>query len=821
MSTPNVEGIAIVGMAGRFPGAANIDEYWANLIAGRESITRFEPSQLDASIPAALRAHPRYVAARGVLSDADRFDAAFFDIPAREALLTDPQQRVFLELCWNALEHAAIDTTRTKASIGVYAGVSNNSYRKLVEARPDLVNASGEFVAMLANEKDYVATRVAHRIGLNGPAISLYTACSTSLVAVAQAWYALMSWQCDVALAGGINIVVPQESGYIPVDGGMESPDGHCRPFDAQADGTVFSSGGGVVVLKRLADALADGDTIWAVIRGVGVNNDGADKASFSAPSVRGQAEAIGLALACAGVTADSIGYVEAHGTGTHLGDPIEVEALTRAFRATTERSQYCWLGSAKSNFGHLVAGSGVAGLIKAALALHHGKIPPTLHFSKPNPEIDFASTPFKVVDRVTAWLRGDHPRRAGVSSFGVGGTNAHVVLEEAPPRDDAKPGRMPAILALSARDDDAVRRRAANLSSALSSLTDADLPDVAWTLATGRRAMRSRAAVVTGTRADAVTALACAKTYVSREASAPIFLFPGQGAQYANMARGLIDSEPVFAAAFEHCCALASKLLDRDLRALVLPERGDEDVANRTLTETRYAQPALFAVEYALAQCWMAWGVKPQSMIGHSIGEYVAACLAGVFSVEDAIRLIVARGAAMHAQPRGMMLALRASEDEVAKILPQGVELAAINAPRALVVGGSPERVDAFARTLVTAEIAHISLRTSHAFHSASMDAASAAFRKAFDGLRLHAPKLLVLFLRQRQTDHLRGSDLARLLVPPVAKTGALRRRRSRRGGEQRLRAHRSRSWTCVEQTRARCAGVVESGAVLARCRR
>ena len=361
MNTPNMDGIAIVGMAGRFPGAASIEEYWANLIAGRESITRFEPAQLDASIPAALRNHPRYVAARGVLGDADRFDAAFFDIPAREALLTDPQQRVFLELCWNALEHAAIDTTRTKASIGVYAGVSNNSYRKLVEARPDLVSASGEFVAMLANEKDYVATRVAHRIGLNGPAISLYTACSTSLVAVAQAWYALMSWQCDVALAGGINIVVPQESGYVPVDGGMESSDGHCRPFDARAEGTVFSSGGGVVVLKRLSDAIDDGDTIWAVIRGVGVNNDGADKASFSAPSVRGQADAIGLALSCAGVTADSIGYVEAHGTGTHLGDPIEVEALTRAFRATTDRSQYCWLGSVKSNFGHLVAGSGVA----------------------------------------------------------------------------------------------------------------------------------------------------------------------------------------------------------------------------------------------------------------------------------------------------------------------------------------------------------------------------------------------------------------------------------------------------------------------------
>jgi len=348
------------------------------------------------------------VPARGVIAGAENFDAAFFGIAPGEAQLMDPQQRVFLELCWNALEHAGIGAPSSDVSIGVYAGVSNNGYRKLVEARPELVAASGEFATMLANEKDYVATRVAHRIGLHGPAISLYTACSTSLVAVAQAWYALMSWQCDVALAGGINIVVPQESGYVPVDGGMESSDGHCRPFDAQASGTVFSSGGGVVVLKRLADALADRDHVWAVIRGVGVNNDGADKASFTAPSARGQAEAIRLALSTADVSADSIGYVEAHGTGTALGDPIEVEALTRAYRAQTAARQYCWLGSAKSNIGHLVAGSGIAGLIKAVLTLHHQQIPPTLHYTAANPEIDFTQTPFK-----RGTVQGRRPRGA------------------------------------------------------------------------------------------------------------------------------------------------------------------------------------------------------------------------------------------------------------------------------------------------------------------------------------------------------------------------------------------------------------------------
>ncbi|HJU27239.1 MAG TPA: polyketide synthase, partial [Rhodanobacteraceae bacterium] len=473
-----IEGVAIVGIAGRWPGAASLEEFWANLLAGRESITRFTPEELSPLVPAGLRSHPRYVRARGVLADADRFDAAFFGVPKGEALLMDPQQRVFLELCWNALEHAGVDPQRFAGSVGVYAGTSNNTYRKLVESKPELVRAAGEFAAMLANEKDYVATRVAHRLDLHGPALSLHTACSTSLVAVAEAWYALMSWRCDLALAGGINIVVPQESGYLPVEGGMESEDGHCRPFDASANGTVFSSGGAVVALKRLADAQADGDFIWAVIRGVGVNNDGGQKASFTAPSVRGQAAVIRQALASADVDAESIGYVEAHGTGTQLGDPIEVEALTRAFREDAQARQYCWLGSVKSNFGHLVAASGVTGLIKAALSLHHERIPPTLHYRSPNPEIDFANSPFKVADRVIEWPRGATPRRAGVSSFGVGGTNAHVVIEEAPIAAPGSAARHWALLPLSARDEAALARRADGLADALRTVREEGLPD-------------------------------------------------------------------------------------------------------------------------------------------------------------------------------------------------------------------------------------------------------------------------------------------------------------------------------------------------------
>ncbi len=736
------EGIAIVGMAGRFPGAANIGEFWGNLLAGRESIKRFARSELSSSIPEELRNHPRYVPARGVIDDADRFDAAFFGIPAREALLMDPQQRVFLELCWNTLEHAGVDPQRFPGSIGVYAGTSNNNYRKLVESRLDLVRAAGEFAAMLANEKDYVATRVAHRLDLHGPALSIHTACSTSLVAIAQAWYALMSWQCDLALAGGINIVVPQESGYLPVEGAMESEDGHCRPFDAAANGTVFSSGGAVVALKRLTDAIEAGDTIWAVIRGVAVNNDGGDKASFSAPSVRGQAAVIRQALATAGVDSRSIGYVEAHGTGTPLGDPIEVEALTRAFREDTTETQFCWLGSAKSNFGHLVAASGVVGLIKTALALHHGRIPPTLHFRSPNPEIDFAASPFKVLDHAQDWKPGAAPRRAGVSSFGVGGTNAHVVLEEAPKTAEAGAGRPFTLLTLSARDEAGLQHRAGELAAALQDRNPAELPDIGYTLALGRKPMSVRGAVVAGNPEDARARLADVSAHTANVALQRIFLFPGQGSQHAGMARALLDSEPVFREHFERCCALASKHIDRDLRALILPHADNEESAAAALAETRYTQPALFAVEYALARLWQSWGIEPDSMIGHSSGEYVAATLAGVFSLDDAIALICARGAAMFAQPPGAMLAVRLAAADLANRLPTGVEIAAFNAPVLTVLSGAVVAIDAFAEVLTRDGIACTRLHVSHAFHSASMDGALPVFRRALDGIRLAPPQ-------------------------------------------------------------------------------
>jgi amino acid adenylation domain-containing protein len=740
------EGVAIVGMAGRFPGARSVEELWGNLIAGRECISRFAPEQLDPSIPADLRSHPRYVAARGVVADADRFDAAFFGISPAEALLMDPQQRVLLELCWNALEHAGVDPSRFAGSVGVYAGTSNNTYRKRVEARADLLRTAGEFTAMLANEKDYAATRVAHRLDLHGPALSIHTACSTSLVAVAQAWYALMSWQCDLALAGGINIVVPQESGYVPVEGGMESADGHCRPFDAQASGTVFSSGGAVVALKRLDDAVESGDTIWAVIRGVAVNNDGGDKASFSAPSVRGQAMAIRQALACADVSADSIQYVEAHGTGTPLGDPIEVEALTRAWREDTQAKQYCWLGSAKGNLGHLIAGSGVTGLIKAALSLHHGRIPPSLNFERPNPEIDFESSPFKVADREIEWPRNGTPRRAAVSSFGVGGTNAHVILEEAPEvqtREVQNSGvSRPALLVLSAHDEAALQRRAGELAQALREHRDEELPDIAATLALGRKPMRVRGAMVARSIGQACERLSQLPAQRVEAKPRVVFLFPGQGSQHAGMARELMDSEPVFREAFERCCALASKHLDRDLRDLILPPDDRTQEAQLALAETRYTQPALFAIEYALAELWESWGVRADAMIGHSSGEYVAACRAGVFTLEQAMELVVARASAMYAQPRGAMLALRVGERDLPKQLPRNIEVAAVNAPLLTVLAGAEDAIANCAARLAEADIASTRLQVSHAFHSSLMEGALPAFRAAFERVHARAPE-------------------------------------------------------------------------------
>ena len=745
----NVQAIAIVGMASRTPGAANVEAFWQNLLDGREGIRHFTADELDASIPESLRSRPNFVAARGVLEDADRFDAAFFGISAREATMLDPQQRLLLELCWNALEDAAIDPTRTEARIGVYAGSANNTYAPaLRQAQPELVQQYGEFATMLASEKDYVATRVAHRLNLNGPAVSIHTACSTGLVAVAQAWHALASGQCDVALAGGATVVVPQVGGYLHVEGAMESADGHCRPFDAEATGTVFASGAAVVVLKRLDDALAEGDTIHAVIRGVGLNNDGGDKASFTAPSVSGQAGAIRMALDHAQVSARSIGYVEAHGTGTALGDPIEMAALTRAWRDDTEDQQFCGIGSVKSNLGHMVAAAGVVGLIKAVMSLKREVIPRTLHFRQPNPQIDFASTPFHVLADNTPWPRGTQVRRAAVSSFGVGGTNAHVILEEAPvpaQRSNALDGRL-LVLPLSARTSSAALQRARALADHLEQHPHLALADVAATLMRGRRPMAQRLSVVASNIANAVTALRSAKSSTTALAKPRVvFLFPGQGSQHPGMARHLCDEAPAFREALDRCLAIAAPALGVDLRSWLVDADPADAAISQLLAETRYAQPALFAMSYALAAWLESLNVHPDAMIGHSIGEYAAACHAGVFSLADAMKAVIARGQAMFEQVRGAMLAVRTDAQALQALLPAGVEIAGCNAPALTVVSGSHEAIARFAKQLEAQDIGTTALRVSHAFHSASMEGALPRIEQALRAASLNAPRVRV----------------------------------------------------------------------------
>ncbi|WP_062537154.1 type I polyketide synthase, partial [Mizugakiibacter sediminis] len=742
------EPIAIVAMAGRFPGAADVETFWQNLCDGRESITFFGDAELDASIPAAQRADPAYVPARGVIDGVELFDAAFFGISPREAELMDPQQRVFLELCWACLERGGYVPDAHAVPVGIFAGMYNATYfQRHVAAHPDLVDKVGAFQVMLGNEKDYIATRVAHKLDLTGPAIAVHTACSTSLVAVCQAADALRRGQCGMALAGGIAVTCPPRSGYLHQEGAMLSPDGHTRSFDADAQGTVFSDGAAVVLLKRLSDALADGDTVYAVIRGHAVNNDGGVKASFTAPSSEGQAAVVAMALDAAGVDARTISYVETHGTATPLGDPIEIEGLTKAFRRQTADTGFCRIGSVKSNVGHLVIAAGGAGLIKTALALHTRTLPPSINFAAPNPAIDFARSPFVVHTSLTPWTRehADAPLRAGVSAFGVGGTNAHMVLEEAPPQPPSTPAEGPQLLVLSARTPAALARQAENLAAHLQRHPDTHLADAAWTLAVGRKAFAQRACVVAEDAAGAVAALrdlafVAALGRHAAQAGDVVLMFPGQGAQYAGMGRALYASEPAFRAALDECARLLEPELGADLRAVLFAD----DAAS--LQQTRLTQPATFALEYALARLWLALLPAPAAMLGHSVGEFVAATLAGVFELGDALRLVARRGALMQAQPPGAMLSVRMAADALLARLPSSLSLAAENAPTACVVAGPHADVEAFRRTLEADGIACRPLRTSHAFHSAMMDPVLPPFRAELATIALRAPRLPIV---------------------------------------------------------------------------
>ena len=736
MSTTHPEtGIAIIGMAGRFPGARDLDLFWQNLKAGVESVRHFSDDELDA--PAALLATPGFVKARAIIDDVDMFDADFFGMQPREAAYTDPQHRLLLETAWQALENAGCDPAQYEGAIGVFAGCSQNTYLlHNLASNPGFLaeylasQQMGAHPALLGNDKDFLATRISYKLNLRGPSVAVQSACSTSLVAICQAAQALLTFQCDLALAGGVSVTFPQKRGYLYEEGSIVSKDGRCRPFDAAADGTVFGDGVGLVTLKRADEALRDGDHIYAIIRGFAVNNDGSGKVSYMAPSVEGQYEAVATAHALAGIEPETIHYIEAHGTGTALGDPIEVAALTKAFRSGTDAKQFCALGALKGNVGHLEAAAGVAGLIKAVLAVYHGEIPPTLNFDKPNPRIDFAQTPFYVSSKLEPWPMTVAPRRAGVSSFGVGGTNAHLVLEQAPPVTILAHKQEPQVLVLSAKTAGALDAATQNLKAHLEKHPQAELADVAQTLQLGRRVFSHRRAIVAKTPAEAAERLGVLTPATDTKGRVPpaAFLFPGQGAQQAGMGRDLYIGNDVFRTEVDHCCDLLEPELKLDLREILFPDEVTPE-SEAKLTQTSLTQPALFVIEYAMTQVWFARGVRPQIMAGHSLGEYVAAVLAGVFSLPDALHLLAVRGRLMQQLPPGSMLAVAMAEAELAPHLTDEVGLAAINGPRSCVVSGPVQAVVAFREKLVAHGAACRELKTSHAFHSTMMDPILAEF--------------------------------------------------------------------------------------------
>jgi len=668
------EAIAVIGIAGRFPGARTPEELWSNLRQGVESIRLLADAEMEElGVPLAVRSDPSWIPAAAQPEGIEDFDAPFFGINHREAEILDPQHRWFLEVCWEALENAGYVPEAYKGLIGVCGGMTTSTYLFYNLARSSQVAASVDPAQLIVgNGVDTLTTRVSYKLNLKGPSHSVQSACSTSLVAVHTACQMLLHNEADMILAGGVSINVAQRGGYKYVEDGQLSPDGHVRVFDAQARGTVFGSGAGVVVLKRLEDALADGDTIRAVILGSAVNNDGSLKVGFAAPGVDGQAEVISEALGAAGVEAESISYIEAHGTGTALGDPIEIQALNKVYRDATKQRGFCQIGSLKTNIGHLDVASGVSGLIKTILALENGQIPPSLHFKEPNPRIDFAASPVRVASRLTEWKRGGAPRRAAVSSFGFGGTNAHMILEEAPdvprstPRSAAgSPNRPWRLLTLSARSSAGVNEAAERLAGHFRRHPGTDLGDAAFTLLAGRRTFPFRRAVIARDGVDGMDVVACLEGRLPErllaDASADeprdralAFLFPAEGAQRAGMARELYDTEPVFRELLDRSADLLLPHLGLDLRTVLYPasEASPAELAEaaRLLAGPRIGQPALFAVEHALARLWMSWGVMPQAMLGQGIGELVAACLSGVFQLEDALAVAAVRGRVLEA---------------------------------------------------------------------------------------------------------------------------------------------------------------------------
>ncbi|QYZ69013.1 KR domain-containing protein [Neotabrizicola shimadae] len=752
--------IAIVGMAAHLPGAADVDAYWRNLRDGIESIRALTPADLAAAGESPARmARPNYVPAAAPLEGFADFDAEFFGFSPKEAAILDPQHRQFLEVAWESLENAGHPPERFKGAIGVYAGCGMGSYFYFnLCSNRDLVSSTGMFLLRhTGNDKDFLSTRVSHIFDLKGPSVNIQTACSTSLVAVHYGIQALLNGECDMALAGGVTIELPQGRGYLYHENEILSPDGHCHAFDHRAQGTVFGSGAGCVVLRRLADAVADGDHIWAVIKGTAINNDGAAKAGYLAPSVEGQATCVAEAQAVAGVVSDSVSYVECHGTGTYLGDPIEVAALTQAFRQTGTGVGTCRIGSVKTNIGHLDTAAGVASLVKVALALHHRQLPPSLGYEAPNPTIDFETSPFRVNDRLSDWT-GPEPLRAGVNSLGVGGTNAHAVLERAPERAASEESLWPfQPIVVSARSKAALDAASARLAAHLRANPDQPLADVAFTLKEGRRAFEKRRVLVAESHAEAAALLEGGDarrvfTHEALESPEVVFLFPGGGAQYAGMARDLYETEPVFQDWMDRGLAVLQPKLDYDIKAIWLPGKGQEAAANERLKRPSVQLPLIMITEYGLAKLFESWGVSPAALVGHSMGENTAAALAGVMSFEDCIGLVHLRGQLFDTIAPGGMLSVPLAEADLRPRLTGDLDMASVNAPGLCVVSGPDAALKTLAETLAVEGVETQRIAIDIAAHSRMLEPILDRFGAYLRSIRLSPPRLPIISNRTGQ---------------------------------------------------------------------
>ena len=743
--------IAIIGMAGRFPGSDSIEELWKNLRDGKETISFFTKEELDVSLPESLRKDPLYIGARGLLPSAKTFDPGFFGLNPQLAAAMDPQIRVFLEIAWEALEQSGHLPKHYKGSIGVYSGSEINTYyENNIFNNNELKSQIGDLQIYTVNGKDFIAPRTSYHLNLKGPSVSVHSACSTSLLAVAEAVKAIRTGMCDIALAGGSSVTAPIYSGHLYDDGFIKSPDGRTRPFEASGKGTVFSDGAGVVLLKRLEEAQKDGDIIYGLIKGVGVNNDGGEKGSFMAPSAKGQAGAIINAFNDAQISPSTISYIEAHGTATPIGDPIEIEGLKIAY-GKQEKNGFCALGSIKSNMGHTTAAAGVAGLIKIILAMRYKQIPPMVGFNTPNPNIDFANSPFFINNKLIDW-EVDGPRRAGVSSFGIGSTNVHVIVEEY--EMESKPssiGRPLQLLLWSAKNQTSLLGYENALGNFINTSKKTALADIAYSLNVTRDDFNHRSFLVAESINDAAEKLISPKTkstkssVLKRVPNEIGFLFPGQGAQYLQMGKTLYDNEKVYRDSIDKCAELLMEDLNLDIRHIIYPESNSTE-AEELLKNTRLTQPALFVTEYALSQLWMSWGIKPTFLCGHSIGEFTAAHLAGIFTLKDALHIVALRGSLISQLPGGSMLAVRVPVEKVYELLPTTLSVAAINSKQFCVVSGTKKNIANFNQKLDYLDIPNKLLVTSHAFHSSMMDPILDAFKNELEKIKLSIPRLPII---------------------------------------------------------------------------